>query len=131
MSEATGSEPSVIFQLKVNSLARSVLYLLIKIHKLASNDDLTPTDALLFKVRSITSCLDGPTDRIMWFLTIIFIQLLKHIPAHSEVFLVRQHNARPKAHVMESFDFPPFFIETCRMTPPCKSLEFLRNTKRQ
>uniref|UniRef100_A0A0K0DGD5 ubiquitinyl hydrolase 1 n=1 Tax=Angiostrongylus cantonensis TaxID=6313 RepID=A0A0K0DGD5_ANGCA len=84
------------------------LYLLIKTHKLVSSDDLVSTDPSLFKVRPIISCVDGPTDRITWLITLVLTQLLKYIPAHltnTQMFLDRLRNAQPNnAYVMESFD---------------------------
>ena len=107
-AKAAGLKPSVIYQLKLELPTCPVLYLLIKTHKLMSTDDLSSTDPSLFKVRPIISCVDGPTDRITWFLTLIFTQLLKHIPAHltnTQMFLDRLRNASPNsAYVMESFD---------------------------
>uniref|UniRef100_A0A0K0DA15 Oxysterol-binding protein n=1 Tax=Angiostrongylus cantonensis TaxID=6313 RepID=A0A0K0DA15_ANGCA len=75
-----------------------ILYLLIKTHKLVSSDDLVSTDPSLFKVRPIISCVDGPTDRITWLITLVLTQLLKYIPAHltnTQIFLDRLRNAQP------------------------------------
>ncbi|VDM61995.1 unnamed protein product [Angiostrongylus costaricensis] len=95
-------------KLKVDLPTCPVLYLLIKTHKLVSSDDLASNDPSLFKVRHIISCVDGPMDRITWFLTLIFNQLLKQIPAHltnTQMFLDRLRTAQPNsACVMESFD---------------------------
>ncbi|VDM52168.1 unnamed protein product [Angiostrongylus costaricensis] len=108
MARASGLKPSVMFQLKVDLPTCSVLYLLIKTHKLVSSNDLVSTDPSLLKVRPIISCADGPTDRITWFLNPILNQLLKHIPAHltnTQKFLDRLRTAQPSsAYVMESFD---------------------------
>uniref|UniRef100_A0A0K0CYG0 Reverse transcriptase domain-containing protein n=1 Tax=Angiostrongylus cantonensis TaxID=6313 RepID=A0A0K0CYG0_ANGCA len=76
--------------------------------RLVSSDDLVSTDPSLFKVRPIISCVDGPTDRITWLITLVLTQLLKYIPAHltnTQMFLDRLRNAQPNnAYVMESFD---------------------------
>uniref|UniRef100_A0A0K0DE45 Reverse transcriptase domain-containing protein n=1 Tax=Angiostrongylus cantonensis TaxID=6313 RepID=A0A0K0DE45_ANGCA len=118
-ARAAGLKPSVISQLKVDLPTCPVLYLLIKTHKLVSSDDLASTDPSLFKVRPIISCVDGPTDRITWFLTLIFNQLLKHIPAHltnTQMFLDRLRTAQPNsAHVMESLDVTALYTNVRRI----------------
>ncbi|VDM55386.1 unnamed protein product [Angiostrongylus costaricensis] len=108
MASAAGLKPADTLHLKIEVPTCPVLYLLIKTRKLISADDLASTDPSNFNVRPITSCVDGPTDRITWFKNLILNQLLKHIPAHitnTQRFLDRLHDALPKsAYVMESFD---------------------------
>uniref|UniRef100_A0A0K0DIB8 Reverse transcriptase domain-containing protein n=1 Tax=Angiostrongylus cantonensis TaxID=6313 RepID=A0A0K0DIB8_ANGCA len=107
-ASAAGLKPADISHFKVEVPTRPVLYLLIKTHKLTSSDDLASTEPSASKVRPIISCVDGPTDRIAWFINLILIQLLKHIPVHltnTQMFLDRLRNAHPNnAYVMESFD---------------------------
>ena len=73
VAKAAGLKPSVISHLKIQLPSCPVLYLLIKTHKLVSTDDLVSVDPSIFKVRPIISCVDGPTDRITWFLNLILV----------------------------------------------------------
>ncbi|VDM64441.1 unnamed protein product [Angiostrongylus costaricensis] len=127
MARAAGSKPSVISQLKV--ALPTVLYLLIKTHKLVSSDDLASNDPSLFKVRPIISRVDGPTDRITWFLTLIFNQLLKHIPAHltnTQMFLDRLRTAQPNSGcVMESLDVTALYTNVSNDSAMQAVLELL------
>uniref|UniRef100_A0A0K0CVC0 Reverse transcriptase domain-containing protein n=1 Tax=Angiostrongylus cantonensis TaxID=6313 RepID=A0A0K0CVC0_ANGCA len=108
MARAAGLKPSVISQQKVDLPTCPVLYLLIKTHKLVSNDDRAFTEPSSYEVGPITSCEDEPTDKITWLLTLMFTQLLNHIPAdltNTQMFLDRLRTAQPdSAYVMESFD---------------------------
>ncbi|VDM63086.1 unnamed protein product [Angiostrongylus costaricensis] len=107
-ASVTGLKPTDISHLKIEAPTCPVVYLLIKTHKLICAHDLASTDPSTFKVRPIISFVDGPTERIAWFINLILNQLLRHIPAHLtniQIFLDRLRNARPKsAYVMESFD---------------------------
>uniref|UniRef100_A0A0K0CXK6 Fungal_trans domain-containing protein n=1 Tax=Angiostrongylus cantonensis TaxID=6313 RepID=A0A0K0CXK6_ANGCA len=113
MARAAGLKPSVIYHLKIDLPTCLVLYLLIKTHKLVSSDDLVSTDPSLFKVRPIISCVDRPTDRVTWLITLVLTQLLMYIPAHltnTQMFLDRLRNAEPNnAYVMESFVVTAFY----------------------
>ncbi|KIH66693.1 hypothetical protein ANCDUO_02979 [Ancylostoma duodenale] len=64
--------PNAIARLKIDLPVCPVLYLLIKTHKFQAIDDLKSNDPSAFKVRPIISCVEGPTDRIGWFLNTIF-----------------------------------------------------------
>ena len=79
-----------------------------KTHKLVFTDELASTNPSTFKIRPIISYVDGPTERISWFINLILTQLLKHVPAHltnTQMFLDNLRNASPNsAYVMESFD---------------------------
>uniref|UniRef100_A0A0K0CX44 Reverse transcriptase domain-containing protein n=1 Tax=Angiostrongylus cantonensis TaxID=6313 RepID=A0A0K0CX44_ANGCA len=82
--------------------------ILFKTHELKSADDLASTDPSTLKARPITCCVDGPANRIAWFINLILNQLLKHIAAHltnTQMFLDRLRNGRLKiAYVMETID---------------------------
>ncbi|VDM63244.1 unnamed protein product [Angiostrongylus costaricensis] len=110
--KAAGLKLLATSQLKIDLLICPVLCLLIKTHKLVSSDDLVSTDPSLFKLIPITSRVDGPTDRITWFLTSIFTQLLKHIPTHltnTQMFLDRLRTGQPSStYVMGPSTLPPF-----------------------
>ncbi|EYC34644.1 hypothetical protein Y032_0001g72 [Ancylostoma ceylanicum] len=73
---------SGVSRLKIELPTCAVLYLLIKTHKLCSYDDVASNDPSTFEARPIVSCVGGPTDRLAWFLNLILVQSLQHIPAH-------------------------------------------------
>ncbi|KAK6733756.1 hypothetical protein RB195_017488 [Necator americanus] len=99
---------STATRLKTELPACPVLYLLIKTHKLNSDSEFASEDPSTFKVRPIISCVGGPTDRIAWFLNVVFVQLLKFVPAHltnTHMFLDHLKNTHfDNSCVMESFD---------------------------
>uniref|UniRef100_A0A0K0DGA6 Reverse transcriptase domain-containing protein n=1 Tax=Angiostrongylus cantonensis TaxID=6313 RepID=A0A0K0DGA6_ANGCA len=113
VAKAAGLKSSVISHLKTNKPTCPVLYLLNKTHKLVSSNDVASTNPSSFKARPIISCVNEPTDRITWFLSLILTQLLNHIPAHltnTEMFLERLRDASPNnACVMESFDLTALY----------------------
>ncbi|VDM64529.1 unnamed protein product [Angiostrongylus costaricensis] len=96
MTKATGLKSSVISHFRVDKPT------------CPAPDDHASTNPSSFKVGPIISCVDGSTDRITWFLSLIITQWINHIPAYltnTQMFLERLRNASPNnAYVMESFD---------------------------
>ncbi|VDM64342.1 unnamed protein product [Angiostrongylus costaricensis] len=135
VAKATGLKSPVILHHKIDKPTCPVLYLLIKTHKLVSPDDHASTNPSSFKVGPIISCVDGPTDRITWFLSLILTQLLKHIPAHltnTQMFLERLRNAFPNnGYVLESFDVTALYTNVSNGSAMQATSNFLLNMKKE
>uniref|UniRef100_A0A7I4Z2R7 Reverse transcriptase domain-containing protein n=1 Tax=Haemonchus contortus TaxID=6289 RepID=A0A7I4Z2R7_HAECO len=97
----------LIRRLKLENPTCPVFYSLIKTHKLSAENMQSPLPQA-YKIRPIISCVNGPTDRISWFLNKIIGQLLVHIPSHlsnTGQFLDRLRACRfQRDCVVESFD---------------------------
>ncbi|EYC04498.1 hypothetical protein Y032_0087g2047 [Ancylostoma ceylanicum] len=121
-------KPSLIARLKLELPICPVSYLLIKTHKL-STDDLTSNDPSKFEVRPIISCVDGPTDRVSWLLNLVLIQLLRYVPAHlsnTKMFLDHLGSAKLSEDcVMESFDVTSLYTNVSNDSAIQAAHEFL------
>lgn len=73
IAKAAVLSPSIISRLKIELPVCPGLYLLFKTHKLSDDRDLSSNDPSTFKVRPIISGARDSTDRIAWFLNLVFV----------------------------------------------------------